>query len=336
MALDVETLTAKLCQERNDTWEQARDSAFAFIRQVVHAADPNNKYGYGISKRIKEQSRAAAKIEQKLLHTDPIPQSILEIENLVSDWVGVKITCNTSSDAQVVINKLSAMCKKEGNPTFALKNGQPDVADYIKSPKPSGYRAYHAVLLVPAHYRAEPCTVRVEVQIKTRLQDAWGELTHESFYKAGPHRVPSAFHNTLAKTMADLLEVVDRYADDLALNIAAPSSDHGDEDRAGGQQTETPPRANDAAVEEETVKVCHVEPRYALAEDSNGDVGLIRAIDILQLLVKRGAANKKDYISVDEHLSKGLRLRVIRKNDEKGSYFHPISLDGVKPDQQPV
>lgn len=334
MAPDVEALTAELCKERKDTWSQACDSACAFIRQVVHAADPNNKYGYSISQRIKEQSRAASKIEQKLSKSDVIPLSTSEIENLISDWVGVKITCNTSSDAQVVINKLSALCEKAGNPTFAVKDGKPDVADYIKSPKTSGYRAYHAVLLVPAHYRAEPCTVRVEVQIKTRLQDAWGELTHESFYKAGAHRVPSAFHNTLAKTMADLLEVVDRYADDLAVNIAAASAETADEEATSHQELPpTPPADQIHADEEEVVKICHVEPRYALAEDSEGDVGLVRAIDILQLLVERGDISKKDYISVDEHLSKGLRLKAIRKNDEKGSYFRPISLDDVQPEQ---
>lgn len=327
----MEALTAELCNERKDTWAQACDSACAFIRQVVHAADPNNKYGYSISKRIKEESRAVSKIEQKLSQSDAIFLSTLEIENLISDWVGVKITCNTSSDAQVVINKLSALCEREGNPTFAVKDGKPDVADYIKSPKPSGYRAYHAVLLVPAHYRAEPCTVRVEVQIKTRLQDAWGELTHESFYKAGAHRVPSAFHNTLAKTMADLLEVVDRYADDLAVNIAAPASDQAKQEKTVGQEIEASPQTDGPKAVEETVKICHVEPRYALAEDSSGDVGLIRAKDVLQLLIERGDASRKDYISVDEYLNKGLRLRVVRKKDDKGSYFRPVSLDNNQP-----
>lgn len=329
MALDARELIATLYTERKDTWAQACDSACAFISQVVHAADPTNKYGYSISKRIKEQSRAAAKIELKLSQSGLAPQSTSDVEDLISDWVGVKITCNTSSDAQVVINKLSALCERAGNPTFATKDGKPDVADYIKSPKPSGYRAYHAVLLVPAHYRAEPCAVRVEVQIKTRLQDAWGELTHESFYKAGAHRVPSAFHNTLAKTMADLLEVVDKYADDLAVNIAAPAPDQAKEENSFGHEVETPPHSDGPAAVEETVKICHVEPRYALAEDSNGDVGLVRAIDILQLLAQRGDVSKKDYISVDEHLSKGLRLKAIRETDEKGSYFRPISLDKV-------
>lgn len=114
------------------------------------------------------------KIELKLSRSGFVPQSTSDVEDLISDWVGVKITCNTSSDAPVVINKLSALCERDGNPTFATKDNKPDVADYIKSPKHSGYRAYHTVLLVPAHYRAEPCTVRVQVQIKTRLQDAWG------------------------------------------------------------------------------------------------------------------------------------------------------------------
>lgn len=51
-----------------------------------------------------------------------------------------------------------------------------DEPDYVSEPKDSGYRACHALLKVQIDSDGAP--VIVEVQIKTLLQHAWGELTH--------------------------------------------------------------------------------------------------------------------------------------------------------------
>ncbi len=51
-----------------------------------------------------------------------------------------------------------------------------DEKDYVSEPKDSGYRACHVLLKVQIDSDGAP--VIVEVQIKTLLQHAWGELTH--------------------------------------------------------------------------------------------------------------------------------------------------------------
>lgn len=55
--------------------------------------------------------------------------------------------------------------------------------DYIKNPKPSGYRSYHLVLEVPVFLSDRKQPVRVEVQLRTIAMDFWASLEHQIHYK---------------------------------------------------------------------------------------------------------------------------------------------------------
>lgn len=48
--------------------------------------------------------------------------------------------------------------------------------DYIKEPKPSGYRSLHLILTVPVFLAEETIDVPVEVQIRTIGMDFWSSL----------------------------------------------------------------------------------------------------------------------------------------------------------------
>ncbi|WP_100459723.1 GTP pyrophosphokinase [Mycobacteroides abscessus] len=324
----VDELVSDLYRRRDSTWRQACQTAVAFLDQATTATDPDNKYGYSIHHRIKEASRATAKVNRKLKEGAPAFQSA-DIEEIISDWIGVKVTCNTTDDAKALISKLGMLCTTAGNPRFATKDGQDDVVDYMKSPKASGYRGYHAVILVNAHENAEPCEVKVEIQIKTRLQDAWGELTHESFYKSEDVD-PSPFHTTLARTMADLLDVVDRYANDLATEVAASSTSahlSADEDTSA---TAGHISHDSSAASSATVTVKHVEPTYALAVDPDGETGLIRAVTVRDLLAQAGKVEPDQYISVDDELTVGQMLTATREHANGKTFFIPESLDSPR------
>jgi hypothetical protein len=67
------------------------------------------------------------------------------------------------------------------------------------------------VTLVPD--TTEMHATRVELQIRTRLQDSWGELTHEDTYKPEMEMPPIV--EPLARRMADILAVVDDIAQDI-------------------------------------------------------------------------------------------------------------------------
>ena len=56
------------------------------------------------------------------------------------------------------------------------------IKDYIKNPKPSGYRSLHVILGITSDDEVFP-EMKVEVQIRTSVMDCWASLEHLAQYK---------------------------------------------------------------------------------------------------------------------------------------------------------
>ena len=61
--------------------------------------------------------------------------------------------------------------------------------DYIRNPKPNGYRSLHLILSVPIFLSNEKKYMKVEVQFRTIAMDFWASLEHKLKYK---RNVPDA------------------------------------------------------------------------------------------------------------------------------------------------
>ena len=83
--------------------------------------------------------------------------SIDNMVNYVNDIAGIRIVCSFTSD----IYKLAEMIGKQNDLTVI------SIKDYIKNPKPSGYRSLHLILEVPIFLTNEKKMMRVEVQFRT-------------------------------------------------------------------------------------------------------------------------------------------------------------------------
>lgn len=57
--------------------------------------------------------------------------------------------------------------------------------DYIRSPKPNGYRSYHMILSLPLRFLPEMPRhpVWLEVQLRTIAMDCWASIEHQLKYK---------------------------------------------------------------------------------------------------------------------------------------------------------
>jgi putative GTP pyrophosphokinase len=55
--------------------------------------------------------------------------------------------------------------------------------DYIKHPKPNGYRSLHLIVELPIFLANEKKWVKVEVQFRTLAMDLWASLEHKLRYK---------------------------------------------------------------------------------------------------------------------------------------------------------
>ncbi|KNX38950.1 GTP pyrophosphokinase [Luteipulveratus halotolerans] len=305
----LEALVDDAYRERRDDWEAARDTVRRWlrvqIRDLLHESDESR---LDVSHhRIKAADRALDKLRRRIAEgrVEAI-RSVEDVEQRVRDIVGIKVLCKSPRDQAL-------MCKALLDEALLGDLRLVDHKDLVDPPKESGYRAHHVILQVPVD-GAEP--VLVEVQVKTRLQDAWGELTHEDLYKPGAAMKPGPFHGSVARAMAAMLAAVDSMADDLALELEGSL--------AADASAQTAPDADDApdlddadAIE---VRVRTTGPRFALAVDESGRQGLIPAYAVRKLLGVKGR------IDVDEHLHVNDVIRARTKENDKGFYFLPTTL----------
>ncbi|MDD6191489.1 MAG: GTP pyrophosphokinase family protein [Lachnospiraceae bacterium] len=99
--------------------------------------------------------------------------SIPNMMEYCNDIAGVRIVCSFTSD----IYRMADMIGRQNDITVI------SVKDYIKNPKPSGYKSYHMIVSIPIFLSDRVVETKVEIQIRTIAMDFWASLEHKIYYK---------------------------------------------------------------------------------------------------------------------------------------------------------
>lgn len=92
----------------------------------------------------------------------------------VFDAAGVRLVCPFIQDIDRTAELIRAI------PGVQLQTEK----DYIRNPKPNGYRSYHMILSMPLRFLGNsPKTVWLEVQLRTIAMDCWANIEHQLKYK---------------------------------------------------------------------------------------------------------------------------------------------------------
>lgn len=121
-----------------------------------------------IKTRIKSPMSILEKLKRKGL-----PLTIESIENNLNDIAGIRVICSFPEDIYTV----SELLGKQDDIRVL------EVRDYIRYPKPNGYRSLHQILEIPIFLSTEKKYMRVEVQYRTIAMDFWASLDHKMKYK---------------------------------------------------------------------------------------------------------------------------------------------------------
>lgn len=121
-----------------------------------------------ITSRVKNPESIANKLYKKGL-----PFTVEAIMANLSDVAGVRIICEFVDD----IYSIAAMLAMQDDLKLVK------IKDYIKYPKPNGYRSYHMIVEIPVFFSKGKTPMRVEIQIRTIAMDFWASLDHELKYK---------------------------------------------------------------------------------------------------------------------------------------------------------
>ena len=184
-----------------DQWKSVMflyDSALKEINTKIEIL--NNEfvhiYNYNPIEHIKSRLKTPDSIVKKLKRYG----FEVTIDNMVeklSDIAGIRIICSFTSD----IYQIAEMITKQSDVTVLY------VKDYIKNPKPNGYKSYHMVVTIPIYLTDRPVDTKVEIQIRTIAMDFWASLEHKIYYKFEGN-APAYLQQEL-KACADVVNMLD-------------------------------------------------------------------------------------------------------------------------------
>ena len=105
---------------------------------------------------IKSRIKSNESILRKIIRRG-LPFDLDALEENLDDIAGVRVICSFVDD----IYKLADCFMRQDDVTLIK------MKDYIKNPKPSGYRSLHLIVAVPIFLENEKKSVKVEVQLRT-------------------------------------------------------------------------------------------------------------------------------------------------------------------------
>ena len=123
---------------------------------------------HSINTRLKSVASIASKMEKY-----GKPFTIEDIDENMHDIAGVRVICPYIDDIYTIADAIL----RQDDITYVEKK------DYIRSPKPNGYRSLHLIIRIPVFFANATHKVKVEVQIRTIAMDCWASLEHQLRYK---------------------------------------------------------------------------------------------------------------------------------------------------------
>lgn len=141
--------------------------------------------------RIKSPESIAGKLRRKGLE----PTAENAVRHL-TDLAGVRVVCAYREDVYTIAQLLTSQ-----DDIRLLRS-----RDYIRQPKPNGYRSLHLIVEIPVFLSTGKQYMPVEVQIRTIAMDFWASLEHRIRYKVD-FEVPEDLNRELYDAAQRIAEV---------------------------------------------------------------------------------------------------------------------------------
>ena len=207
--------------EQIDQWRSVMflyDSALKKVNTKIEILNNEfvNRYDYNPIEHIKSRLKTADSIVNKL-KKDGREVTIENMHEYLSDIAGIRIICSFTSD----IYQIAQIISDQKDITVL------HVKDYIKHPKPNGYKSYHMVVTVPVYLSDGAVDTKVEIQIRSVAMDFWASLEHKIAYKFEGNAPENLLMEL--KDCADMIDMLDRKMFSLNEAIIAFAKTHQEE-----------------------------------------------------------------------------------------------------------
>ena len=173
-----------------------------------------------------------------------VPITLQSVEEHILDVAGMRVIVSYIDDVYAMVKVLSMQ-----DDLKIVK-----VKDYIKNPKPNGYRSLHVIVKVPVYFLDRKQYVPVEIQFRTVAMDFWASLEHTLKYKQDVQLEGIDMFDEL-KNCSEIIEDVERRM--LILMLAVQTTDVEEAARKRREQ-----------LEEQEARVAKAQPSFQVVEAS--------------------------------------------------------------------
>lgn len=116
----------------------------------------------------KARIKCPRSVKEKMVRQG-LPATLEAALSHIYDVVGIRVVCTFINDIYLIRNWITDL------PYINIINEK----DYIRSPKPNGYRSYHIIIECSMNSQ----NIYAEIQIRTLAMDCWASLEHQLKYK---------------------------------------------------------------------------------------------------------------------------------------------------------
>ena len=173
-----------------------------------------------------------------------VPITLQSVEEHILDVAGMRVIVSYIDDVYAMVKVLSMQ-----DDLKIVK-----VKDYIKNPKPNGYRSLHVIVKVPVYFLDRKQYVPVEIQFRTVAMDFWASLEHTLKYKQDVQLEGIDMFDEL-KNCSEIIEDVER-----RMQILMHAVQTTDVEEAARKRREQ--------LEEQEARVAKAQPSFQVVEAS--------------------------------------------------------------------
>lgn len=156
------------------------------------------RHGYSPFEHVKSRIKAPLSLRDKL-NRKGIPITLDDIRANIFDIIGVRIVTTFEEDVYKICELLS------GRSDLRIVR----VKDYIKNPKPSGYKSLHLIVETELVLSEGVKWIPAEIQIRTLAMDFFASTEHKLQYKYNTKQLSDEIRREL-REVADASAELDR------------------------------------------------------------------------------------------------------------------------------
>ena len=175
----------------------------------------SNMYNRNPFESIKSRLKSPESIYEKLRRKG-FPVTVESIQANLNDVAGIRVICSFPDD----IYHLAGLFVSQDDVILIRRK------DYIKNPKPNGYRSLHLIVEIPIYLSKKKVYMRAEVQFRTIAMDFWASLEHKLKYKKDVENTEEIVGQL--KACADSIEALDYQMQEIRNKIDR-AKDEGEE-----------------------------------------------------------------------------------------------------------